>query len=307
MAHVDRNRKVEVKRKTEPAVSPVERPDWVLSGLAAAGMLVAAYLTWLKLSGSGAALCVAGSGCDIVQASRYATFLWVPTALWGLVTYVAIGVLAWIGLTPRNWPIAFALAAGGVGFSAYLTWLSVFDLGATCVWCLTSAVILIAILAVLVMRRPSGAEPEAGDELRPARHVRRARCRGRRRRRRLRVCRSLLRSAGLSIRARASPRRHESGDVRRVLVTGVPRAKGPVRARGEGYPVCGVRPEGRQSPARPLPASGGEVISYLGRQWPDPGGSDDARSTRRDVEVPLRGEGREVGSGRDDQPLQFAA
>ena len=156
MAQVDRNRrKVEVKRKTEPAASPVERPDWVLSGLAAAGMLVAAYLTWLKLSGSGAALCVAGSGCDLVQASRYATFLWVPTALWGLAAYVAIGVLAWMGLTLRNWPIAFALAAGGVGFSAYLTWLSVFDLGATCVWCLTSAVILIAMLAVLVMRRPA--------------------------------------------------------------------------------------------------------------------------------------------------------
>jgi uncharacterized membrane protein len=156
MAHVDRKRrKVEVKRKTEPTASPVERPDWLLGGLAAAGMLVAAYLTWLKLSGSGAALCVAGSGCDLVQASRYATFLWVPTALWGLAAYVAIGVLAWMGLTLRNWPIAFALAAGGVGFSAYLTWLSVFDIGATCVWCLTSAVILIAILAVLVMRRPA--------------------------------------------------------------------------------------------------------------------------------------------------------
>jgi uncharacterized membrane protein len=154
MAHVGRKRKVEVKGKTEPASSPVERPDWVLSGLAAAGMLVAAYLTWLKLSGSGAALCVSGSGCELVQASRYATFLWVPTALWGLVTYVAIGVLAWMGLTPRNWPIAFVLAAGGVGFSAYLTWLSVFDLGATCIWCLTSGVILIAMLAVLVMRRP---------------------------------------------------------------------------------------------------------------------------------------------------------
>ena len=154
MAQVGRHRKVEVKRKSEPAASRVERPDWVLSGLAAAGMLVAAYLTWLKLSGSGAALCVAGSGCDLVQASRYATFLWVPTALWGLAAYVAIGVLAWMGLTLRNWLIAFWLAAGGVGFSAYLTWLSVFDLGATCVWCLTSGAILIAMLAVLVIRRP---------------------------------------------------------------------------------------------------------------------------------------------------------
>ena len=141
--------------KTAVALPPVERPDWLLSGLAAAGMLVAAYLSWLKVTGSGAALCATGSGCDIVQASRYATFLWVPTALWGLVAYAVIGVLAWVGLTPRNWLIAFVFAAGGVGVSAYLTWLSVFDIGATCVWCLTSGVILVAILAVLVMRRPA--------------------------------------------------------------------------------------------------------------------------------------------------------
>jgi len=140
--------------KTAVAPPPAERPDWLLSGLAAAGMLVAAYLSWLKATGSGAAFCATGSGCDIVQASRYATFLWVPTALWGLAAYVVIGVLAWMGLTPRTWLIAFVVAAGGVGFSAYLTWLSVFDLGATCAWCLTSGVILVAILAVLVMRRP---------------------------------------------------------------------------------------------------------------------------------------------------------
>jgi len=108
------------------------------------------------MTGSGAAFCVSGSGCDIVQASRYATFLWVPTPLWGLAAYVAIGVLAWIGLSPRNWAIAFALAAGGVGVSAYLTWLSVFEVGATCVWCLTSGAILVAIVAVLVLRRPVG-------------------------------------------------------------------------------------------------------------------------------------------------------
>jgi uncharacterized membrane protein len=155
MAQGDRKRKGEVKRKSESEASAGERPDWALSGLAAAGTLVAAYLTWLKLTGSGAAFCVSGSGCDIVQASRYAMFLWVPTALWGLAVYVAIGVLAWTGLTPRNWPIAFALAAGGVGFSAYLTWLSVFELGATCGWCLSSTVIVVAMLAVLVMRRPA--------------------------------------------------------------------------------------------------------------------------------------------------------
>ena len=167
-------------------------------------------------------------------------FLWVPTALWGLAAYVAIGALAWMGLTPRNWPIAFALAAGGVGFSAYLTWLSVFDLGATCVWCLTSAVILIAILAVLVMRRP------AARNRKPAMSSARLATNGG-----LAAVGAVVAAAfvfaapfsappGYQSALAQSPRRHEGGDVRRILVTGVPRAKGPVRARDEGHPVRGV-------------------------------------------------------------------
>jgi uncharacterized membrane protein len=135
-------------------VAPVSRPDWLVGGLAVAGLLVSGYLTWLKLTGAGAALCVAGSGCDIVQASRYAVFLGVPTAAWGAAVYVVIAALAVTGLGARNWLVAFLFAAGGVGFSLYLTGLSVFELGATCVWCLASATILIAIVAALLRRRP---------------------------------------------------------------------------------------------------------------------------------------------------------
>jgi len=54
-----------------------------------------------------------------------------------------------------------------VGFSLYLTALSVFDIGATCVWCLTSAAIWIAIMTALVVRRPAVFPRRAA--LRPAR------------------------------------------------------------------------------------------------------------------------------------------
>ena len=143
------------RRKAPQVETPVARPDWLVAALAVLGVLVSGYLTWIKLSGMGAALCTAGSGCDIVQASRYARFLWVPTALWGLVVYLALAALAGVGLAGRNWLLAFILAAGGVGFSIYLTALSIFDLGATCIWCVTSAAIMIAILVALVMRRPA--------------------------------------------------------------------------------------------------------------------------------------------------------
>jgi len=124
-------------------------------GLAAVGLVAAAYLTWLKWGGHGAAFCEAGSGCDLVQASRYATFIGVPTALWGVALYAAIGGVAAVGLTAERWLVAFVLAAGGVGFSLYLTWLSIFVIGGVCIYCLSSGVIVIALVAVLLWRRPS--------------------------------------------------------------------------------------------------------------------------------------------------------
>src|SRR5215831_3688312 len=82
-------------------------PDWLVVVISAAGFAVAVYLTWLKWVGHGALFCVSGSGCDIVQASRYATFLGVPTALWGAVLYAAIGILGGLGLTEQRWLSAF--------------------------------------------------------------------------------------------------------------------------------------------------------------------------------------------------------
>jgi len=88
-----------------------------------------------------------------VQASRYAMLLGVPTALWGALLYGAIGVLAVMGLGPRRWRWAFYLAAGGVGFSIYLTALSVLVIHATCAYCLASTGLMVAIVAVLWWRR----------------------------------------------------------------------------------------------------------------------------------------------------------
>jgi uncharacterized membrane protein len=140
-------------RKRElTAVAPA-RPDLLILGLTAAGVAIAAYLTWLKWLGGDAAFCLSGSGCDVVQASRYGSLLGVPTALWGVLLYVAIGVLAALGLTASRWTWAVYLAAAGVGFSLYLTAVSVLVIRATCAYCLASGAITVAILLVLLRRR----------------------------------------------------------------------------------------------------------------------------------------------------------
>ncbi len=129
------------------------RPDFLILGLAAAGFAIATYLTWLKWMGGNAAFCLSGSGCDIVQASRYGTLLGVPTALWGALLFAAIGTLAGLGLTASRWAWAVYLAAAGVGFSIYLTAVSVLVIYATCAYCLASGAITVAILLVLLQRR----------------------------------------------------------------------------------------------------------------------------------------------------------
>ncbi|HET6689111.1 MAG TPA: CopD family protein [Rubrobacter sp.] len=60
---------------------------FVLGALAVAGLLISAYLTWVHYMGV-APICVGGSGgCETVQTSSYATILWVPVAVVGLVGY----------------------------------------------------------------------------------------------------------------------------------------------------------------------------------------------------------------------------
>ncbi|HUO64783.1 MAG TPA: vitamin K epoxide reductase family protein [Terriglobales bacterium] len=143
-------------------VAPVKgRPDWIVVVLALLGLGVAGYLTALKLGGNQAFLCRDGSGCDIVQASRYSLLAGVPTAMWGAGLYAAIAVLAAMPRTVRRWQSAFMLVSGAVAFSLYLTYLSIFVIGATCQYCLASGVIALALLVVMILRRPRGEGREA--------------------------------------------------------------------------------------------------------------------------------------------------
>lgn len=153
-------------RKRKPAAaargtSSVEGPaaaprDWIVAALAIAGVAVSLYMTITKLSGGTAAFCEAGSGCDVLQASKWATFLGMPTAAWGALLYAGLAALASMGLTPARWVWAFVLATAAVAFSGYLTWISVFVMRAVCPWCLAIAGIGVASFVALLVRRPRG-------------------------------------------------------------------------------------------------------------------------------------------------------
>jgi uncharacterized membrane protein len=123
-------------------------------GLATVGLVVAGYLTWTKLTG-GVPVCIGRDGCAVVQASRYATFLSVPTAAWGAACYGVLGVCGLRGLSPRRWMSVFVVAVAAAAFSGYLTGIALLELHAACLLCLTSAGLTVAILGAVLWRRPA--------------------------------------------------------------------------------------------------------------------------------------------------------
>jgi uncharacterized membrane protein len=148
-----KRRPAHVRPHAEPVPPPAR--EWPVAGIAAAGALIALYLTYTKLMQGTALFCSAGGGCDVVQASRYASFLGVPTALWGAALYVAVGALALAGLVGQRWLWAFLLAVSAVSFSAYLTWISASEIKALCGWCLASGVTAVVLLGALLLRQPA--------------------------------------------------------------------------------------------------------------------------------------------------------
>ena len=123
--------------------------------LAVVGVGIALYLTLYKFGVIGVLSCSIGS-CETVNTSKWSVFLGLPVSAWGLLAYLALLVLAMVGSTEareRSVPIAkmiAILASWSVLFSAWLTYLELFVIHAICIWCVTSAVLWVVILAVSI-------------------------------------------------------------------------------------------------------------------------------------------------------------
>jgi uncharacterized membrane protein len=122
--------------------------------LSVLGVALTAYLSWTTFSGGEVAGCSAGGGCDLVLSSRWATLLGLPTALWGLLAYVALGAIAFIRRADQHWSFAWTVAFFGVCYSVYLTVVSLTVLQSACPYCLTSLGLMTATLALVVWQRP---------------------------------------------------------------------------------------------------------------------------------------------------------
>lgn len=127
-------------------------PEWVLPVLIVVGFMVAGYLSFIETTNTDA-VCGPVGDCNAVQHSDYARLFGVMPIGWlGLAGYAGIG-LAWgfkkyaAGKQAKHGTLAiWWMALLGTVFSIYLTFLEPFVIGATCAWCLSSAIIMALLL-----------------------------------------------------------------------------------------------------------------------------------------------------------------
>jgi len=133
--------------------------------LALVGLFIALYLALSKAGVIGTLACGTGD-CETVQLSRWATFLGLPVAAWGVAYYALVFALTFAGIQER-WAdsrgvaLAVLLVTGwGVVFSLWLTYLELFVIHAICRWCVVSAVVALVIFALSALEwRSLPAEP----------------------------------------------------------------------------------------------------------------------------------------------------
>lgn len=127
-------------------------PPWVVPVLTGVGIVVASYLAFVE-STDASAICGPIGDCNTVQQSQYAVLFGVlPVGVLGLIGYVGIAA-AWIfqQFGPSEWRRSATIAIwlfsiAGTLFSIYLTFLEPFVIGATCMWCLTSSLVMTVLL-----------------------------------------------------------------------------------------------------------------------------------------------------------------
>jgi len=127
-------------------------PSFAVPLLAAVGLGIAAYLSYVEMVGADA-VCGPVGDCNAVQQSEYARlFGWLPVGLMGAAGYGAILAASVFGgagparrrVTSRR--AVWWMALGATLYSLYLTFLEPFVIGATCAWCLGSAAVATLIL-----------------------------------------------------------------------------------------------------------------------------------------------------------------
>jgi uncharacterized membrane protein/thiol-disulfide isomerase/thioredoxin len=128
-------------------------PEWTIPLLVLIGLGISFYLTFTETTNT-QAVCGPVGDCNTVQQSPYALLFGIlPIGIVGIVGYLIILILWVIGRYSSSKKIQsftsismWGMVWFGVLFSIYLTFLEPFVIGATCMWCISSAIVMTLLL-----------------------------------------------------------------------------------------------------------------------------------------------------------------
>lgn len=127
----------------------------VIALLALVGVFLSMYLTLHKLGYIGHLACAIGS-CEQVQSSRWSVLMRIPVAAWGVAFYATTFAIAFTGTQERftesrtvSW-LLLGITGWGVLFSAYLTGLELFVIHGICLYCVSSALLVVVLFVLSV-------------------------------------------------------------------------------------------------------------------------------------------------------------
>jgi uncharacterized membrane protein len=140
---------------TDRAASRI--PEWVTPVICLMGLGIAGYLSYVEV-GRVEAFCGPVGDCNTVQQSPFARLFGIfPIGVLGVIGYLLI-LAAWIpgkagkgGWTVPSGLAVLGLSALGFLFSIYLTFLEPFVIGASCSWCLASAILMTALFRLSLL------------------------------------------------------------------------------------------------------------------------------------------------------------
>ena len=119
------------------------------------GLLTSGYLAYVKIFNT-PIYCTPGLGdCTTVNSSRFSELWGIPIAIFGILSYLAILLLVFLGerlKLVKQYQVLFIFGISLFGFlySLYLTYLEIFVIHAICQWCVLSGLCMTIILAAAV-------------------------------------------------------------------------------------------------------------------------------------------------------------
>lgn len=118
----------------------------LILGLAAVGFLVSSYLLKVKLRNE-KLVCFLGEDCDAVVKSKYGSTFGVPNELFGVLYYAGM-----FGGTVFSLPAILLQTASVFALSAslFLVFVQAFFLKKWCEWCLSTALINLALFLLVI-------------------------------------------------------------------------------------------------------------------------------------------------------------